>query len=212
VDHEIEEITSGWFLAVVSGGVPRTVGYVIYADRNADDDYSYRFNSQELPIGTSIPSIVTGSSAGGTVDTNIGSIPAGYTPVLVAFSVDRGTDHNLKRLSVQLYPSGSQVRLIVRYADNGADDGYAYAVRYALVPSHRVRAFDSHSRSGITGSDTQAIAAQRPILMGFDLNFESDHHVDQVGVQLDPGTLYVWFNDQNNDDRFSYEVRWADLQ
>ena len=57
------------------------------------------------------------------------------------------------------------------------------------------------------------MSAQRPIPQGFYFSFlNGDHHLDQFGAELAPGTVSVWFNDKNNDDSFYWQLRWADLQ
>jgi hypothetical protein len=52
------------------------------------------------------------------------------------------------------------------------------------------------------------------VLRGFQLTFGNaasniDHQIDEIGVWEERGQLHVDFNDKNDDDKFSYRVKYA---
>ena len=99
------------------------------------------------------------------------------------------------------------------FARDGAGVPTCYDVRYAFVPVHRVATSDSISGTSNGGEDMELIGATRPVLEGFNIEFSNGgHHVDEVGVQLEPGLVTIWLNDKNDDDPFSWRVWWADLR
>ena len=41
-----------------------------------------------------------------------------------------------------------------------------------------------------------------------------DHHLDEIGVRLDPGSpggAIIWYNDINDDDAFNWKIWLVDL-
>ena len=107
------------------------------------------------------------------------------------------------------------------YADKKVDqasttnrsDVYQYDIRYAWVPKRKVEATRKlMGRSG-GGSSTKFIGRGKTVLQGFTLNYShKDHHIDEVGVQIEGGHLKVSYNDKNDDDDFNWMVKYAFLK
>ncbi len=202
-DYEVDNITSGWY----DGG-----GWARYGIDSANN-YYWRFLSQELPIGTTIHYLSDTQTSGSRLDRVIGGLPAGYTPVLVGFNVNRSGSNQtkLKRLQFRVYEAGPNVALTVRFADNTPDnDPFYWSLRWALVPSHRV------THSGYkTGSDLGqaqvSVIGQRAALQGFHMYFADDENVDRVGVRIRDNILFVDFRDKSPDS-FTYQVWWVELE
>jgi hypothetical protein len=118
------------------------------------------------------------------------------------------------QFAIHLIISQGRLYLNMSYRDQDADDAYSYTMRYAWVHSDRVRNSGTCARAGVKGSDSQTIDAQHPILTGFSFTYEPNnaYRVDQMGVQLDPGMCYVWFNDKDDEAEFFYSATWLDLQ
>jgi hypothetical protein len=86
-------------------------------------------------------------------------------------------------------------------------------VHYALVPAARVRT-TGHEEGVSYISETVSIDARAPILQGFRIGYGAggnDTHIDELGVRLLPGSLRVWFHDDDPSLLFLWEVWWADL-
>jgi hypothetical protein len=142
---------------------------------------------------------------------------SGKVPVLLGFDLDRSTDRNLERIQVRLIVSNNTLYFTHVFEDENAnsDDPYCFRVDYAWVPAGRVIAqYHYADPSEHRGSHEGSLSTlnNRPVLQGFQLRFTNgDHHVDQVGVRLLPGDFKIWFNDQNDDDPFRWEIWWASL-
>jgi len=214
VDHELEQIQSGFFLDdyLPSPGM-ETAGWALYEDQNGDDPYNWEIDAQRLPVGSTQHQFGECTEWSAIFNKAIGQAPSGYTAVLLGFNLDRETDYNVEHIRVRLYKSGTTLYFDMYYTDDGGAHPTCYSVRYAWVPVHRVRTWDDSLSTSAGDDDAQPINAQRPILQGFDIQFTNgDHHVDEVGIQVVPGEVRVWLNDQNDDDPFSWRVWWADLE
>lgn len=215
VDHELEQVAAGFVLDDYIPSIPgmETAGYALYWDRNADDPYTWQIDGQKLPVGSTQHRDSACFSYSAVFNKEIGAARDGYRPVLLGFNLDRNDDYDLEQLRVRLYRSGGRLFLDTYFTRGGGAVSTCFDVRYAWVPIHRVRTRDKVSSTSSGDDDMELIDAQRPILEGFNLQFTNGgHHVDEVGVRLEPGLVTVWFNDQNNDDPFSWEVWWADLR
>jgi hypothetical protein len=212
VDHELEQIQPGFFLddyLPVPG--METAGWALYEDQNGDDPYNWVIDAQRLPVGSTQHEFGECIQDSAFFHKEIGTGPSGYRPVLLGFNLDRQTDHHVEHIRVRIYKSGTTLYLDVYFADGSGSDPFCYNVSYAFVPSHRVRTWEHDFSS--SGAATQPIDAQRPILEGFDIEFENGgHHVDEVGVRVVPSEIQVWLNDKNDDDPMSWEVWWVDLE
>ena len=192
-----------------------TAVFARYEDQSSNDDFSWRIDAQRLPYG-STRHVATGCQDNGAdVNGPIGPIPYDKVPVLLGFDLDRDTDHNLETIGIYLFIDGAGRLNLTRIFEDerSVGDRYCYRVDYALVPLNRVRA-QWHLVETVhrTGSHTVAIGA-RPVLQGFRMEFQNgDHHIDRLGMRLDPGVLTVWFNDQNDDYPFLWQVWYADLE
>jgi hypothetical protein len=215
VDHQLEQIQTGFFLDEYLPGIPgmETAGWALYEDQNGDDAYNWEIDAQRLPVGSTEHQVGECTEWSALFNKTIGQAPSGHTPVLLGFNLDRETDYNVEHIRVRLYKSGTTLYLDMYYTDDGGAHPTCYSVSYAWVPLHRVRNLDDAHSTSAGNDDAQPIDAQQPILQGFDIQFTNgDHHVDEVGVQVVPGEVRVWLNDQNDDDPFSWHVWWADLE
>lgn len=216
VDHELEQLAAGFILDEYLPGTPgmETAGYALYEDKNGDDPYDWQIDAQKLPVGSTQHRDTECVTYSAFFNKEIGTVPDGYWPVLLGFNLDRNDDYDLEQLRVRLYQSaGNKLYLDMYFTTSYGAVSTCYDVRYAFVPAHRVRTRDNFHSQSTDGDDMELIDAQRPVLEGFSFRFTNGgHHVDEVGVRLAPGVVNVWLNDQNDDDPFSWEVWWADLQ
>ncbi len=216
VDHELEQMAAGFILDEYLPNIPgmETAGYALYQDKNGDDPYTWQIDAQKLPVGSTQHRESGCLSYSAFFNRQIGTVPDGYWPVLLGFNLDREDDYDLEQLRIRLYRSaGNALYLDMYFTRDGAGVPTCYDVRYALVPTHRVATRDAISGTSNGGDDMELISAQRPVLEGLNIEFSNGgHHVDEVGVRLEPGLVTVWLNDQNDDDPFSWRVWWADLR
>ena len=215
-DHHLYQISTGNFFHNTDWGYQYIDSFAVinYRDDNGDDDYSWDLSRQELPPGTSMHEVSDCDNYGGF---NKVLLPPGYygVPVLTGFSLRfTNGDHHLNTLRAELfYDQFSQLELGVTYADKNSDDPYCYRVTYALVPLDRVHSVATENGSSGGTSVSRAINATRPVLQGFKLDFSNeDHHIHEVGVEVTQSTLSVRYNDQNDDDDFTWWVRYVDLK
>lgn len=180
-----------------------------YRDVNSDDpfDYAYRYWDVQ-PSGI----FATDTGTRGCRNTCTTSIarPAGDVVfVLRGFYFSyRGTDNHLKR--VRISESGGS--LTVTFADDGPSEGaddFDYIVQYAYVPRSRIGALGTVG-GGTTGSQSKPITGGSAVIRGFSLGYlSSDHHVEEMGMNVYGGAATAWFNDNNNDDPIDWSIDWA---
>ncbi len=214
VDHEIDRIRPGFYLDDYLPIAGMETGlWAVYEDGNGDDPYDWEVLAQRLPVGTLLGHHEECSDGYGPFGKELGSAPSGYKPVLLGFDFDRESDHNLTVIRIRLYKPSTTIYLDAFYQDDGGTDPFCFSVSYALVPLHRIREMGHAQSSSAGGPDTLPIDAAQPILQGFALEFTNgDHHLDEIGVRVTPGEAEVRFNDQNDDDPFTWDIWWADLQ
>jgi hypothetical protein len=88
-------------------------------------------------------------------------------------------------------------------------------VGYAVLPKRRV--WDSHegSGSGVTGRDSISLPTEGDfpdLIESFSLRYDDgDHHVDRVGIIAKDGAVWIRLNDDDNDDEFSWWLRYHRL-
>jgi hypothetical protein len=214
VDHELERLMPGFLALDYNPSLPgdETAIYARYEDNNADDAYNWRIDGQQLPWGTTRSAATGCRQSTGTFTIQTGVSDA-WLPMLLGFDLDRSTDHNVGDILVRVGKTGTNVWLSVTFADKNDDDSYCYRVHYALVPAARVRT-TGHEEGVSYISETVSIDAQAPILQGFRIGYGAggnDTHIDELGVRLLPGSLRVWFHDDDPSLLFLWEVWWADL-
>ena len=203
---------------------------VVYGDRTPVDDYQYQVYAVQLPTQSRVqviqvpvfPPFLPGTGNGCTtvaVDT-----PDGYTPVLVGFDLTFGLggdifipfddDHPLLRIKVHVYTNGVTVCL----QDNNGDENYWFTVFVANVPDCFVHSTGNtgRMRNGGGGSATTTypvVAQAQPVLTGFDFQFDNgEHEIDRIGAVLRNGQIYGFFDDQNDDDPYFWQVWYAQIQ
>ncbi|MET0342414.1 MAG: hypothetical protein ABW252_15525 [Polyangiales bacterium] len=180
-----------------------------FRDVNSDDpfDYAYRY----WDVG---PSGIYATSTGtrgcrGTCTTSIARPAGDYVFVLRGFYFSyRGTDNHLTR--VRIGESGGS--LTVSFHDQSpseAADDFDYIVQYAYVPRSRIVASGTVG-GGANGSQSKPIAGGAAVIRGFSLSYlSSDHHVEELGLNVGSGVATAHFNDNNNDDAFDWSIDWG---
>ncbi len=217
-DHQISHIEAGYSHGVLPTG---QTGYriaAVYSDKNFDDPFYYTINRLSLPPGTTRHQ-AAGHSINWVYDEVIQQ--AGYqgVPVLMGFALyDRyaNSDHHVDDIRVRIFENQlGQLELNISYTSERATTEFNYAVAYALVPEEAVITSGTIVGTSNGGSDIESLNANQPILQGFEFDFtNSNHHLDQIGVRLDPGSpggAIVWYNDKNDDDDFTWQIWYVDM-
>lgn len=208
-DHEIYNFGINFPLKLIS-----------YSDKNGDDGFQYAVDLIPLPPGTTRtdhfvnkcwinprPLIVEAKGYKGV-------------PVLQGFSFyfSKKDDHHINTIKIDFEENRiGQLVLNVAFNDKNSDDEYCFAVKYALVPLDKVRLQGEESGRKSKGKATPQYNGghqlKRPVLQGFALDFDSkDHQIDEIGVRLYDSDLHIFYNDKNDDDSFSWMVKWVDLR
>lgn len=141
-------------------------------------------------------------------------VPAGTwssTPGLSGFYFDYvDDDHHIDEVAIGLAPS----RVDSAYNDQNDDDEYQWRGAGWSLPAGTTYGTVSGSSGG--GSATSAILPGSGVyvLTGFRVDYDDDdHHLDEIGVEFVEdvaGTrVLVTYNDQNDDDDFTYTVDFA---
>lgn len=120
--------------------------------------------------------------------------------------------HVLQVMAMPAFPAAGQVRLGMH--ENGSDTDYFFNVRHHVVTLADVRVF---SRALDVGQGRQStVQVERPpgdvvfVLTGFQLAFHGDdHHLDEAGIVESDGAVTVRFNDKNDDDTFTFALKYA---
>jgi hypothetical protein len=186
---------------------------LIYSDENGDDPYAYHIQHQDVPFGSGIYTNTFGTEFCRGNCTFAIPRPAGNNVfVLRGFYFQFiGADHHMQQFEI----SENNGNLTVAFHDDdssNSDDNYTFHVDYAYVPVSR---FSSLGSTGGTasGAQGQPIPPGISVIRGFNFSFLSgDHHIDEMGMfQWGNGEVDAYWNDNNNDDRFSWSVDWAIL-
>jgi hypothetical protein len=215
-DHHIDTIIAGSFPYNSQQNTNlKSVSMVDYSDWSRDDDYHYRLDLQDLPFATTYHTISDCNESGLSFTSLLGDIGPVTVPVLTGFKFDWDAvrDNHLKKIKVQLFTSGNYLYTEIAYEDKEpVDEGFCYSISYALVPSDRVRGKGELSGEAI-GSQQVASTTIKPVLQGFELDFDStDHHLDELGVLLEPFKATVLYSDIDHGDNFHWRIWWADIR
>jgi hypothetical protein len=209
VDHEL------WKVMVFTESNSLDLDYSGAMSPGGLPKYYWQVDRQELPPGTtfyrsegSVPDAVDGINR---VLGAPGEFPG--VPVLTGFELWFGSENHLDKIRVRLSRDQfDQLSLGVSYADKDPD-GFGFVVEYAVVPTNRIRSCGEHSGSSVTRYDSKVLPVDQPVLQGFEFNYaENDHQMDELGAMVSPGITEVWYNDKNDDDKFSWKVWWVDVQ
>jgi hypothetical protein len=170
-----------------------------------------------------IPDSIAADTSGSTHGSIVKSYTWHGTPLLDGFEFRYlSDDHQMSRIGQWpevVWPGNQRIEL--SFHDKNKDDRYSYNVTHVEHedPSVFWPGFGPGTgwQNCIGGRCTHYLG--RPssshvfVLVGFDLKFGDgvDHNVDEIMVVEDGGYLHVAFNDQNDDDRFQWRVRYAYL-
>ena len=130
----------------------------------------------------------------------------------------KSNDHHMTQILIMPdFSSPGIMRL--GFHDKNLDDNYCFNVSHFTVDDSRV-SIQSVPTSGVGLCETKArctIQLNKPngdnvfVLIGFQLSYRSgiDHHVDEIAILEDDGTLKVAFNDKDDDTQLLYRVKYA---
>lgn len=188
--------------------------------------YDWTVERQQLPAGTR-NYVATGCDPTGyslMTDLILSGNEAQGIPVLTGFHFYRGKHHQVSGIKLQLtrFVNREGIYLLTEFSDISVTYGnppFCYRVNFAIVPEQKVTAV-GHLSSGrpATRSEVRSLNATNPVLQGFDLQFVDkdgnidEHELDEIGVTVRPGMAHVWYNDKNDDDRFNWDIWYADVQ
>jgi hypothetical protein len=130
---------------------------------------------------------------------------------LAGFRLTRKSgESNVRQIKLRM--SADQSQLQVAFRDNG---GFLFDVEVAYVTMPR-SSFAKYGTKVIRRTKNEAQlrfslpTSGRPILQGFDLEFENgDHHLKEFVVEGDNGGFTVRFNDNNYDDPYRGTIDWG---
>ena len=125
-------------------------------------------------------------------------------------------DHHIRTLGV--LPGRNRVTAL--FADKNGDDAFQWSARFVTL-NHPGIVLGEVSGELELGSATRLL--DKPagdflfVLRGFKFNYGQnrvgyggkDHHIDEIGITEFDGKLDVRFNDKNDDDPFTYHVKYA---
>jgi len=139
--------------------------------------------------------------------------------VLIGFQFSfREHDNHIKEIAI-LENNG---QLTVAFHDrqfNPPEDTFTWSVQYAYVPSDRFSQVGEINGTRAHDRVIGAIPAGEAVLRGFRFIYQpyftdgDDHHLQQISVRPNPGgSAFLVFRDDNGDDGFDWDYRWAILR
>jgi hypothetical protein len=141
--------------------------------------------------------------------------PAGdFVFVLIAFQLAyRYHDNHIKEVAI-LENNG---QLTVTFRDqqfDAPDDRFLWNVQFAWVPGDRFSQVGESSGTRVHDRVIATIPVGQAVLRGFRFIYDdADHHLQQIGVRPNTGgSVFITYRDQNGDDLFDWQYRWAILK
>jgi hypothetical protein len=135
------------------------------------------------------------------------------TPLLDHFFFrDVNDDQHLRILSAMPRLSAGTGLLDVAFSDNTSNEQFEYRIAHQRVtsPALTVNTFTDTCRGQCTRTLTPPSSNVEFVISGFTFVFTSgDHHIDAIGIRYSNGQLTHWFNDQNDDDQYNVQIRYA---
>jgi len=213
-DHHVGRLVAGTFEAT-PGRAFSTQVLVGYGDDGDDDSFQWAVDRQALPPGTTVHETRQCDVTGG-LNWALGPLSGDRVPVLLGFHF-LGTERHLKTVEARImevaFQSGPYLFAEAQFGDKNPDNRFCVSIAYGLVPADRVVARGELHGTDSGGYDSASFSGNQPVLQGFALEFvNDDHHLDQVGVRLDPRRASVWYNDKNDDDDFKWDIWWVDVR
>lgn len=103
--------------------------------------------------------------------------------------------------------------LHVRMKDKNGDDWFQYSIDYSLINRESIVAQGLVSGTSAKGAAAGNSMNGMSVISGFHVDFQSkDHHLRDIGVMAKDGTIEVFFEDKNGDDKFDWFVKYAILK
>jgi hypothetical protein len=224
---------------LIDPGLPPGKMRIGFHDKDADnlpiidfDDDDYFFNITHFDISDPRVQVLTRSldicSEGqqqegrllGKCTVQLDRPPGDVVFVLVGFQLSfrGGIDHHIRQVGL-LEDNGV---LTVSFGDEHFDpseDTFLFSVKFAWVPRDRFSDIGESSDTRSKDEVSRAIPVGRAVLRGFRLEFKSyftgneDHHLKKIGVLPNTaGTVLISYRDDNGDDGFDWQYRWAILK
>ncbi|HEV2851638.1 MAG TPA: hypothetical protein VHC97_02425 [Thermoanaerobaculia bacterium] len=204
VDHHLQQI----LIAPDFGPGRLRLGY---HDKNSDDEYFYRISHLSVDNSRiqSVRRDLDICSDRGKCTVHLNKPAGDFVFVLVGFQLSfRGTDHHIDEVGI-LENNGD---LTVFFNDKNDDDIFIWSIQFAWVPRDSILQLGESSGAGDRKGASRTIPHGSSVIRGFKFNFrDSDHHIRATSVLTPDGRVEVLYTDQNGDDPFDWQVRWAIL-
>jgi hypothetical protein len=217
-DNHIQQI-------LIFPGLPPGMMRLDFSDEDptgifSNDDYCFNVTHFDI-VDTRIRQVTRGLDIcdAGNCTVQLDKPAGDFVFVLIGFQFSfRATDHHIKEVSI-LENSGL---LTVGYHDEHFDapeDTFIWSIQYAYVPADRFSQVDLISGTRAHDRVIGSIPVGGAVLRGFKFIYQpyftsgGDHHLQQIGVRPNrTGTAFITYRDENGDDGFDWEYRWAILK
>ena len=218
----------------ITPGLPSGMMRLDFSDKDANnlpiidfDDDDYFFNITHFDINDSRVQQVTRGldicSEQGKCTVQLDP-PAGtffdFVFVLIGFQLQfrADIDHHIREVGI-LEDNGL---LTVSFRDkhfDPSDDTILWSVQYAWVPRNQFSDIGELTGTRDKNEVPGVIPVGRAVLRGFRFEYKDyftsgdDHHLKKIGVlPTTGGTVLMSYRDQNGDDGFDWQYRWAILK
>jgi hypothetical protein len=217
-DNHIKQI-------LVWPGLPPGMMRLDFSDENpfglfSNDDYCFNVTHFDI-VDARIRQVTRGLDIcdAGQCTVQLDKPNGDFVFVLIGFQLSfRATDHHIKQVAIH----EDDGHLTVAYHDEHFDapeDTFLWSVQYAYVPADRFSQVGQSSGTRARDRVISTIPVGRAVLRGFSFTYQpfftsgDDHHLQQIGVRPNTsGSAFITYRDENGDDGFDWEYRWAILR
>jgi hypothetical protein len=212
IDHHIQQI-------LIYPGLPPGMMRLDYSDKHPDDEDNYCFNITHFDIADARVRHVTRGldicSESGKCTVQLDKPAGDFVFVITGFQLSYRApyDHHVKEVSILENNGALTVALNDEHFDP-SEDTFIWDIQYAYVPRDRFINIGESTGAGANDRVLVSMPSGRAVLRGFKFTFiGDDHHLQQISVRPNTtGTAFIVFRDQNGDDKFDWEYRWAILR
>jgi hypothetical protein len=188
------------------------------------DDDDYFFNITHFDITDARVQVLTRTldicTENGKCTVQLDRPPGDVVFVLIGFQLSfrADFDHHIREVGV-LEDNGL---LTVAFRDahfDPSEDSFLFSVKFAWVPRDRFSDIGELSDTRSKDEVSRVIPQGQAVLRGFRFEFKNfftsgdDHHLKKIGVlPTTAGTVLISYRDENGDDGFDWQYRWAILK